>query len=49
MENDPHTLVGVVEEVGVEGNKAFTGLEELWKILNSPKAKTKQGKKSNKP
>lgn len=49
MENDPHNLVGVVEEVGVEGNKAFTNLEELWKILNSPKAETKQGKKSNKP
>jgi NAD(P)H-dependent FMN reductase len=49
VENNPRILVGVVEEVGVEGNKAFTNLEELWKILNSPKAKTRQGKKSNKP
>jgi hypothetical protein len=49
VENNPRILVGVVEEVGVEGDKAFTNLEELWKILNSPKAKTRQGKKSNKP
>jgi hypothetical protein len=48
-EKNPRILVGVVEEVGVEGNKAFTNLEELWKILNSPKAGTKQGKKSKKP
>ena len=45
VENNPRILVGVVEEVGVEGNKAFTNLEELWKILNSPKAETKKSKK----
>ena len=49
VENDPRILVGVVEEVGVEGNKAFTNLEELWKILNSPKAEARKGKKSKKP
>jgi hypothetical protein len=32
--NVPRSLVGVVEEVGVEGKKAFTNLDELWKILN---------------
>ena len=47
--NNSRILVGVVEEVGVEGNKAFTNLEELWKILNSPKAETRKGKKSKKP
>ena len=33
----PHMLVGVVEEVGVKGKKAFTNIEELWEIFNSPK------------
>jgi hypothetical protein len=26
--------VGVVEEVGIEGKKAFNNLDELWVILN---------------
>ena len=30
----PQLLVGVVEEVGVEGKKAFNNLDELWTILN---------------
>jgi len=38
--NDPRILVGVVEEVGVEGNKAFSNLDELWSILNPSKAET---------
>ena len=46
--NDPRILVGVVEEVGVEGNKAFTNLDELWFILNSSKAETTKNKKRNK-
>jgi hypothetical protein len=33
-ENQPHLLVGVVEEVGVEGKKAFNSFDELWAILN---------------
>ena len=37
-EDKPHLLVGVVEEVGIEGKKAFNNLEELWAILN-PKGK----------
>lgn len=31
--NNPRSLVGVVEEVGVEERNAFTNLHELWKIL----------------
>ena len=47
--NNPRILVGVVEEVGVEGNKAFSNLDELWFILNSSKAETGKAKKPNKP
>ena len=32
----PHRLVGIVEESGVEGKKAFTCLGELWEILKQP-------------
>ena len=37
-------LVGVVEEVGLKGKKAFTNLSELWDILSSSKG-VKNGKK----
>jgi len=47
--NDPRILIGVVEEVGVEGNKAFSNLDELWSILNPSKAETAKTKKPNKP
>ena len=47
-ESDPRILVGVVEEVGVEGNRAFGNLDELWFILNSSKANTSKSKKRNK-
>jgi len=33
-EDNPRILVGVVEEPGVNGKKAFTNLYELWEILN---------------
>lgn len=46
--NDPRILVGVVEEVGVDGNKAFSNLDELWFILNSSKGETTKSKKRNK-
>jgi len=46
--NDPRILVGVVEEVGLEGNKAFSNLDELWEILNPSKAQTVRTKKPNK-
>ena len=46
--NNRRRLVGVVEEIGVEGNKAFRNLDELWSILNPPKAETGKTKKSDK-
>ena len=36
-ENNPRALVGLVEEVGQKGKKAFTNFDELWEILNPPK------------
>ena len=46
--NDPRILVRVVEEVGVEGNKTFSNLDELWSILNPSRAETVKAKKRNK-
>jgi hypothetical protein len=34
--DNPRRLVGVVEEIGLKGKKAFTGYQELWEILNLP-------------
>ena len=34
--DNPRKLVGLVEEVGKEGRRGFTSLDELWGILNSP-------------
>jgi hypothetical protein len=31
----PRMLVGIVEEVGVKGRKAFTNIDELLEILSS--------------
>jgi hypothetical protein len=50
-EDNPRVLVGVVEEPGVNGKKAFTNLYELWEILNpvqnlETQAKKKKGMKS---
>jgi hypothetical protein len=33
--NNPRALVGVIEEVGAKGKKAFTNYDELWEILSS--------------
>ncbi len=46
--NDPRILVGVAEEVGVEGIKAFSNLDELWPILNPSKAGAAKTVKLNK-
>jgi len=35
---NPRYLVGVVEEVGVKGKKAFSNYDELWDILISSKS-----------
>ncbi len=32
--DNPRLLVGLVEEVGSRGKKAFTTLDDLWEILN---------------
>ena len=47
-EDNPRLLVGVVEEPGVNGKKAFTNLYELWEILNPVKNGETQAKKKNK-
>ena len=39
---DPQSLVGIVEEVGMEGKTAFTNFEELCDIFNSIKNKPNQ-------
>lgn len=30
----PESIVGTVEEVGIKGKRAFTGLDELWQVVN---------------
>jgi len=34
-DGNPFNLVGLVEEVGVEGRKKFNNYEELWNILKT--------------
>jgi hypothetical protein len=46
-DNNPRLLVGVVEEVGKDGKKAFHTLYELWDILN-PVRKVQTLSKRNK-
>ena len=40
--NKPRNFVGVVEEIGNTGKKAFKNLDELWEILISPNKKILQ-------
>ena len=48
--NMPHKIVGVVEEAGVKGKKAFTSLAELWAIISSSGGVRNHSKaKRNKP
>lgn len=35
-EKNSSSLVGMVEEVGIEGRKPFRNYDELWEILTSP-------------
>jgi hypothetical protein len=35
--DNPRVLVGLVEEVGTKGKRAFNDLDDLWEILNSVK------------
>ncbi len=32
--DNPRLLVGLIEEIGVSGKKAFNNLDDLWEILN---------------
>ena len=45
--DNPRRLVGIVEEAGKKGKKAFTGYQELWEILNATgrSKSTKRGKR----
>ncbi len=45
-DNNPHMLVGVVEEPGVKEKKAFHNLQELWDILNPVKKVQMSSEKS---
>jgi len=40
-------LVGLVEEVGTKGKKAFNDFDDLWEILNSKKRAVSHGRKTN--
>jgi hypothetical protein len=46
-EDNPRMLVGVVEEVGGNGKKAFHNLYELWDILNSVKKERMLSKRNS--
>lgn len=46
-ENNPKLLVGVVEEPGNNGKKAFSNLYELWGILNPVKRIKRTPKKNS--
>ena len=49
QKNKPYALLGVVEEVGKKGKKAFTHYDELWEILNSAKGlQFQEGKEGEK-
>ena len=57
QENDPHALVGLLEEVGKQGKRAFSSIDELCELLmqGEKKMKTKdrmekrrQGKRGEK-
>ena len=45
---NPRHLVGVVEEIGVTGKKAFTNYDELWDILISSKSIIQKQKQQRK-
>lgn len=43
---NPKSLVGVVEEIGLKGRKAFTNYDELWEILLSTKRTTRKQRRT---
>jgi predicted transcriptional regulator YdeE len=46
--DNPRKLVGVVEEVGVKGKRAFTNIDDLWVILNQDADEEKKRKLKDK-
>ncbi len=46
--DNPRLLVGLVEEVGVSGKKAFNSLDDLWEILNGQKSGDKKYQRNKK-
>jgi hypothetical protein len=45
-EDNPRLLVGVVEEAGLNGKKAFNNIYELWEILNPVERENPQKKRN---
>ena len=41
--DNPDRLVGLVEEVGIDRQRGFTSIEELWRILNSARKSERRG------
>jgi hypothetical protein len=48
-EGNPRRLVGVVEEVGAKGKKAFANYDELWEILNAARSFARRAQRAKKP
>ncbi len=46
-ENDPGSVVGTVEKVGVNGKMTFSSRDELWEIMNAGTMKQQQRKRQN--
>lgn len=46
--NKPQRLLGIVETLGSAEKKAFTGYDELWKIINSSKLGGTEHRKDSK-
>jgi hypothetical protein len=47
--DNPHSFVGIVEQVGVEEKRAFTNFDELWAILNAIQDRANRSEKSKFP
>ena len=41
--DNPHNLVGTVEQAGTEEKKSFANMDELWTIFNPLKKRQKKG------
>lgn len=39
------SLVGIVEEVGIKGKRAFTDYDELWEIINPAEREPEKSEK----